>query len=90
LDQVLPSLFEIFVADWVFPLEMSQGSHCFGPADSADPDGLDSGADLLHLIRLIFVNEQLHQCTGVTEEDHQLNPDPQSRSHSAAFPSPAA
>jgi hypothetical protein len=39
---------------------------------------------------LIFVNEQLHQSTGVTEEDHQLNPDPQSRSHSAAFPPPAA
>jgi hypothetical protein len=50
LDQVLPSLFEIFVADRVFPLEASQGSHCFGPADPADPDGINSGADLPHLI----------------------------------------
>jgi hypothetical protein len=57
LDQVLPSLFEIFVADWVFPLEMSQGSHCFGPADSADPNGINRGADLPHLIGLGFVNE---------------------------------
>ena len=50
LDQVLPSLFEIFVADRVFPLEASKGSHCFGPADPADPDGINSGADLPHLI----------------------------------------
>ena len=50
LDQVLPSLFEIFVADRVFPLEASKGSHCFGPADTADPDGINSGADLPHLI----------------------------------------
>jgi hypothetical protein len=79
LDQVLPSLFEIFVADWVFPLEASQGSHCFGPADPADRKSINSGADLAHLIGLGFVNQQLHQGAGVTEEDHQLNPDPQSR-----------
>ncbi len=50
LDQVLPSLFDIFVANRVFALEASQGSHCFGPADPADPDGINSGADLPHLI----------------------------------------
>jgi hypothetical protein len=50
LDQVLPSLFEIFVAHRVFPLEASQGSHCFGPTDPADPDGISSAADLPHLI----------------------------------------
>ena len=79
LDQLLSSLFEIFVADWVFPLEACQGRHCFGPADPADPDGINRGADLPHLIRLGFVNQQLHQGAGVTEEDHQLNPDPLSR-----------
>jgi len=79
LDQVLPSLFEIFVADRVFPLEASQGSHGFGPADPANPDGINRGADLPHLIGLGFVNQQLHQGAGVTEEDHQLNPDPPSR-----------
>ena len=50
LDQVLPGLFEIFVADRVLPLEASKGSHCFGPVDPADPDGINSGADLPHLI----------------------------------------
>jgi hypothetical protein len=81
LDQVLASLFQVFAADRIFPLATGQGRHCFGPADSADSNGLGSGTYLPHLIRLIFVNEQLHQGTGVTEEDHQLNPDPQSRSH---------
>ena len=50
LDQVLPSLFEIFIANRVFPLEASKGSHCFGPTDPADPDGINSCADLPHLI----------------------------------------
>jgi hypothetical protein len=63
----------------VFPLQASEGSHCLGPADSADPDGINSGTDLPHLIRLGFFNEQLHQSAGVAEKDHQLNPDPQSR-----------
>jgi hypothetical protein len=79
LDQGLPSLVKIFAADWVFPLTTSQGRHRFGPADPADPDRLGIGTDLPHLIRVGFDNEQLHQGTGVTEEDHQLNPDPQSR-----------
>jgi hypothetical protein len=76
---VLPSLCEIFVADRVFPLQVSQDSYGLGPADSADPNGINSGADLPHLIGLGFVNEQLHQWAGVTKEDHQLNPDPPSR-----------
>ena len=50
LDQVLPSLFEIFVADRVFPLEASKGRHYFGPTDPADPDGINSVTDLPHLI----------------------------------------
>jgi hypothetical protein len=79
LDQLLPGLFEIFVVDRVFPLETSQGSHCFGPADPADPDGINRAADLPYLIGLGFVDQQFHQGAGVTEEDHRLNPDPQSR-----------
>jgi hypothetical protein len=47
-----------------------------GPTDPADPDGINSAADLPHLIRLRFINEQFHQGAGVTEEDHQLIPDP--------------
>ncbi len=79
LDEVLPSLFEIFVADRVFSLKAGEGRHRFGPADPADPDGINSGADLPHLIGLGFVNQQLDQGAGVTKKDHQLNPDPQSR-----------
>jgi hypothetical protein len=79
LDQVLPGLFEIFVADRVFSLEAGEGRHRFGPTDPADPNGINSAADLPHLIRLSFVNQQLHQGACVAKEDHQLNPDPQSR-----------
>ena len=79
LDQVLPGLFEILVADRVFSLEAGEGRHRFGPTDPADPNGINSAADLPHLFRLSFVNQQLHQGAGVAEEDHQLNPDPQSR-----------
>ena len=81
LDEIhrMPGLFEIFVVDRVFPLETSQGSHCFRPADPADPDGINRAADLPYLIGLGFVDQQFHQGAGVTEEDHRLNPDPQSR-----------
>jgi hypothetical protein len=82
VDQVLPSLIKICAAVRVFSLAAGQGCHRFSPADPADPDGVCIGADLPHLMRLGFVNEQLEQGTGVTEEAHQLNPDPQSRCHS--------
>ena len=79
---MLPSLLKICAAVRVFPLAAGQDCHRFNPADPADPDGVCIGADLPHLIGLGFVNEQLEQGTGVTEADHQLNPDPQSRCHS--------
>jgi len=50
LNQVLPSLFEIVVIDRIVPPQASQGSHGFCPADPANPDGINSGADLPQLI----------------------------------------
>ena len=54
--------------------EAFQAGPRFGPADPADPDDFSWGTDLAHPIRLNVTNEQLHQVTGVAEQDHQPNP----------------
>jgi len=52
-----------------------QGCHRFSPADPAAPDGICLGADLPHLIRLGFINQQLDQGNHIAEEKHLINPD---------------